>query len=206
MIVEMRTYQLKVAAGPAVEERYAQALPTRVKLSPLGGFWHTEVGKLNQVIQMWPYESLAERERIEEEAAKLAGWPPDIRQFLLEQETLVLEPLPFSPPMVPRQLGNIYEIRTYTYGSGVMPVVIERWGEKIEERQKLSPLVGVWQTTIGPLNTLIHMWAYSDAVERQRIRAEAIRLGIWPPNTRGEGMLLKQENILAIPASFSPLH
>jgi hypothetical protein len=43
-------------------------------------------------------------------------------------------------------------------------------------------------------------------VERQRIRAEAIRLGIWPPNTRAEGMLLKQENMLAIPASFSPLH
>jgi hypothetical protein len=206
MIVEMRRQRLKFAAVPDVEERYARALPARIKLSPLGGFWHTEVGTLNQVIQIWPYESLAERERVMNQAARLAGWPPDIQQFVLEDDLLILESLPFSPPIKPRKLGNIYEIRTYSYGPGFMPELIKRWGDKIEERQKLSPLVGAWQTIIGPLNKLVHIWAYNDAAERQRIRAKAVELGVWPPSANTVGILLKQENILAIPAAFSPLH
>jgi len=206
MIVEMRRQQLKFGAIPAVEERYASALQARIKLSPLGGFWHTEIGTLNQVIQIWPYESLAEREQVANQAARLVAWPPDIQQFLLEDDTLILEPLPFSPPITPRRLGNIYEIRTYSYRPGFMPELIKHWGDKIEERQKLSPFVGAWQTTIGPLNKLVHIWAYNDAAERQRIRARAVELGIWPPRANTVGILMKQENILAIPAAFSPLH
>jgi NIPSNAP len=54
MIIEMRTLHLKIAAGPAVEAAYAKALPARVAILPLGGFWHSEVGTLNQVLLMWP--------------------------------------------------------------------------------------------------------------------------------------------------------
>jgi len=63
---------------PIVEERYASALPARIKLSPLGGFWHTDVGTLNQVIHIWPYESLIERDRVMKQSSKLAEWPADI--------------------------------------------------------------------------------------------------------------------------------
>jgi len=87
-----------------------------------------------------------------------------------------------------------------------MTEVIRRWGDKIEECRKLSPFIRAWQTVIGTLNKLVHIWAYNDVAECQRIRAKAIKLTAWPPDTHAEGMLLKQENILAIPASFSPLH
>ena len=36
-----------------------------------------------------------------------------------------------------------------------------------------------------------------------RIRDEARATGAWPPNTRGQ--FVKQENMLVVPASFSPL-
>ncbi len=52
MIIEMLRQQLKIAAMAIVEERYTSALPARIKFSPLGGFWHTEVGTLNQVIHI----------------------------------------------------------------------------------------------------------------------------------------------------------
>jgi NIPSNAP len=148
---------------------------------------------------------MEERERVMREVAKLPGWPPEIRQLLIEEDVGFFESLPFSPPVTPRTLGNIYEFRTYTYGVGFMPEVIERWGEKIPERQKMSPFVGAWQTTSGRLSRLRHIWAYDDAARRQVIRAKAIATGAWPPNTHAEGMLLKQENILAVPASISPL-
>jgi hypothetical protein len=140
------------------------------------------------------------------DAAKLAGWPPDIRQFEIEENVMVLESLPFSPPVMPRKLGNIYEFRTYSYGVGFMPEVIERWAEKIPERRKMSPFVGAWQTTDCRLNRLKYVWAYDDAAQRQNIRAKAIATGAWPPNTHAEGMLLKQENIPALPASISPFN
>ncbi|MGH7835349.1 MAG: NIPSNAP family protein, partial [Candidatus Binatia bacterium] len=54
------------------------------------------------------------------------------------------------------------------------------------------------------LNQFVHIWPYENAGERQRIRAEAMKSPGWPPPTRE--LLVKQENILAVPMSCSPLH
>jgi len=203
MIVEMRTYQLKPRSVAEVEKRFAEPLPARMKLSPLAGFWHTDVGGLNQIIHMWPYENLAARERIRAEAVKDGTWPPKIGEFIETMETKILIPAPFSPPLAPRQLGTIYEFRSYLYRPGMMAKVIARWSEAIGERVKLSPLAGAWYTEIGPLNQWVHVWAYQDAGERQRVRAAAVERGIWPPP--GSEPPLRQETILAMPADFSPL-
>ena len=77
--------------------------------------------------------------------------------------------------------------------------------QKIAERTKLSPLVGAWYSELGGLNKWCHIWAYKDAGERFRIREEARAKGIWPPKGGQPGMMLKQENMLVVPASFSPL-
>jgi hypothetical protein len=41
--------------------------------------------------------------------------------------------------------------------------------------------------------------------ERERIRGEAVKAGIWPPPRGADVVLRKQESTLAIPATFSPL-
>jgi hypothetical protein len=65
--------------------------------------------------------------------------------------------------------------------------------------------VGVWVSAIGPLNQFIHVWAYKDAAERDRLRAEAAKtIAGWPPETRQ--FMVKQENSLMVPAGCSPLH
>ena len=58
MIIEMRTYTLQPGSLATFEERFAKALPVRAKVSPLAAFWHTEVGPLNRVIHIWPYDDL----------------------------------------------------------------------------------------------------------------------------------------------------
>ncbi|HUN49585.1 MAG TPA: NIPSNAP family protein [Candidatus Sulfotelmatobacter sp.] len=206
MIIEMRTYQLKPRSLPELLKRWAEVLPERVKLSPLGGFFYTEIGGLNQIIHMWPYENLGERDRIRAEAVRSKVWPPKIAEFIETMESKILVPAAFSPPMEPRQLGNVYEIRTYLFKPGTIPGVIERWSAAVPARIKLSPLVGAYHTEIGPLNQWIHIWAYKDAGERQRIRDEAVKSGVWPPPAGTGDALLKQENILVTPAPFSPLH
>ena len=204
MIIEMRTYRLKPGSLPEVEKRFGEALRDRVKVSPLGAFFHTEVGPLNRIIHCWPYADLGERTRLRGEAIKLPGWPPKVQEFLEEMESKIIIPAPFSPKLEERRLGNLYEIRTYTMLPGAAPTVIEKWAERIEGRTKLSPLAFCGHTELGGLNQWIHVWAYKDAAERFRIRDEARATGAWPPATRGQ--FVQQENMLVVPAEFSPLH
>ena len=119
MIIEMRTYRLKPGSIPEAEKRFAEGLKERVRVSPLGAFFHTEVGPLNRIIHCWPYEDLAHRAKVRSE--KIPGWPPKIQEFIEEMESKIIIPAPFSPKMEPRQLGGLYEIRTYTMLPGAAP-------------------------------------------------------------------------------------
>ena len=201
MSIEMRTYRVKPGSVPEVEKRFAEGLKERVRVSPLGAFFHTEVGPLNRIIHCWPYEDLAHRAKVR--AEKIPGWPPKIQEFIVEMESKIVNAAPFCPAFTPRQHGNLYEIRTYTMLPGVAQQVLERWAERIEGRVKLSPLAAAGHTELGPLNQWIHIWAYKDAAERFHIRDEARAGGAWPPATRG--MFVKQENAFVVPAAFSPL-
>ena len=206
MIVEMRTYTLQPGSVAQFEERFEQALPVRQKVSPLAAFWHTEVGPLNRVIHVWPYASFEERTKKREEATKLQGWPPNTREFVVEQQSEVFLPAPFSPALSPAQHGNCYEIRIYTMKPGAIPEQIDRWSTQIAKRTALSPLVFAGHSELGGLNRWCHIWAYKDATQRFEIREKARKEGIWPPPGGAPGRMLKQENMLVVPASFSPLH
>ncbi len=205
MIIEMRTYQLRPATLAEAEKRFGAALPIREKHSRLAAFWHTEIGPLNQIMHVWPYESFEHRAEVRAAAAKEEGWPPPIREFTVSQQSEIFIPAPFSPNLDPRDVGPIFEIRAYTMIPGAIPEMIDRWSKKIDERQKLSPLVGAWYSEFGALNKWVHIWAYRDAAERQRIRAEAVARGLWPPGGAASGIVVKQENLMVMPSAFSPL-
>ena len=205
MIFEMRTYLMKPGSIPEVEKRWAAGLPARAKLSRFGGFWRTEVGTLNQIIHVWPYKDLNEREAIRAKAIETGVWPVKIQEFILEMESKILHAAPFSPAFDPGEHGGIYEFRTYTYGPGSIPKVIESWGQRIKQRTALSPLIFAGFSDIGPLNQWVHVWAYKNMGERERIRAQAVTAGIWPP-PRAEGVVMQRmQNTFAVPAAFSPL-
>ena len=132
-------------------------------------------------------------------------WPPKAAEFILEMESKILHAAPFSTNFQPGQHGNIYEFRTYTYGPGSIPKVIESWSGRIKQRTALSPLIFAGFTDIGALNQWVHVWAYKNMGEREKIRGEAVAAGIWPPPRHESVQLLKQQSWLAIPASFSAL-
>jgi hypothetical protein len=204
MFIEMRTYTLRPGMTASFEERFVEGLAARLQYSHLGGLWRSEVGGLNQVIHIWPYESFEERERIGQAARKTGKWPPNTHEFIITQESKIVQPAPFSPPLEGRELGNLYEFRTYTYLPGTMPTVLERFGKVMAARTRISPLAMAGHTVIGPLNQYIHVWAYKNGGERDRLRLEALKtVEGWPPQTRE--FLVKQENMLMSPAACSPL-
>ena len=75
----------------------------------------------------------------------------------------------------------IIEMRTYTVQPGSVATVEERFGQALPARAKLSPLAAFWHTEVGPLNRVIHVWAYDSFEERTRVRAESQKLEGWPP-------------------------
>ena len=195
MIYEVRTYTLKPGTVPQAEQAFADKIAERVKYSPLAGFWRSEVGTLNQIIHVWPYKDLNERDHIRAEAIRTGVWPPKIADNVLEMESKILHPAPFSPHFEPGEHGSIYEFRTYTYGPGNIPKVIEAW----------TPLIFAGFTDIGSLNQWVHVWAYKNMADRETRRAQAMKPGVWPPPRHESVTLLKQENKFAVPASWSPL-
>ena len=204
MIYEVRTYDLKPGTVAQYEENFGKALPAREKYSKLAAFWHTDIGPLNQVIHVWGYESLEEREHVRAEASKADGWPPPSNGAVLNMNSEIWTPAPFMRSMGGDQaLGSIYEMRTYTYAPGDIAKVFEAWGERIAEREKYSPLAGCWTTELGDLNRFIHLWAYKSLDERARVREESRASGTWPPPSGVSP--LKQENKILIPAECSPM-
>ena len=203
MIYEIRTYDLKPRMVPEYRKRFGEKLPGRLEFSQLGGHWATEVGPLNQVVAIWPYDSLVERARIRAQAEADDKWPPDTGELISSMKTEIYAPAPFMTPLGDRNIGPLYEMRLYTYPPEDLSEVLETWGEAIAEREKLSPMAGCWYSESGGWNNFIHMWAYPTFGERLRIREEARARGIWPPSS--SATLLRQESKIMFPATFSPM-
>ena len=92
MIFEIRTYQLKPGTVPNAVQAFADKIASRVKLSPLAGFWHTEVGELNKIIHIWPYKDINERNEIRAKAVETKVWPPAISDFVTDMESKIVHP------------------------------------------------------------------------------------------------------------------
>jgi hypothetical protein len=203
MIYEFRTYRLKPGSLPEVEKRYGEAYQSRRKYSELAAFWHTELGPLNEITHVWPYQDLAERERIRAEAMKDPNWPPKIQEFIVAMRSEVLIPFPFSPELKPGKHGPVYELRYYTFRAGTLPEIRKRWEAKLPDRLKLSPLAFVGYSEFGTANQFIHIWPYASLNERAAVRAKAVETGVWPPG--GQEFLIEMNNKILLPSAFSPM-
>ena len=104
MIVELRTYTVKPLRTGEFLQLYEQAaLPLQKKyLGQLIGFFVSEIGPLNQVVHLWGFESLAERESRRKTMEADPGWTlyrDALRELdvIVEQETRILKSAAFSP-------------------------------------------------------------------------------------------------------------
>jgi NIPSNAP protein len=211
MIYEMRTYDLKPRALPEVEQRFGEAYEKRKKYSELAAFWHTEIGPLNQIIHVWGYKDMEERNRIREAAVKDGVWPPKISEFIVSQKSEIMVPFSFMKPIQPARVGPFFEIRTYHFAGGELPIIKKNWESAIEVRLQFGPVVAVWSCELGKVNTFQHIWPYNTLDQREEIRKKAQATGLWPAGKKAvkEGgrdyNLIAQENKIVMPSSFSPL-
>jgi hypothetical protein len=207
----MRTYDIKPRSLPEVEKRFGEQYEKRKKYSELAAFWHTEIGPLNQIIHVWGYKDMDERNKIREAAVKDKVWPPKIAEFIVSQKSEIMIPFSFMKPIPQGKQGPFFEIRTYHFAGGELPIIKKNWENAIDVRLEFGPVTAVWFCELGKVNTFQHIWPYESLNQREEIRKKATATGLWPAGKKAikEGgrdyELVAQENKIVMPSSFSPL-
>jgi hypothetical protein len=102
MVYEMRTYRLRTGTLPDYLRQVEEAGIT-VQEEHLGrfvGYFFSEIGRLNEIVHIWAYESLDDREQRRTALAHDPRWVafiPKIQALIEEMESKILKPAPFSP-------------------------------------------------------------------------------------------------------------
>lgn len=101
----------------------------------------------------------------------------------------------------------IIEHRTYTVPHGTLDDYLARFERQALPvlRQHLGHLVGVFVSEIGPLNQVLHIWAYDSLADREQRRASLDADPEWIAFKRGNrGAFTAQEVKILRLAPFSP--
>lgn len=77
----------------------------------------------------------------------------------------------------------IYEIRSYRVAQDNVAEFERHFGTGYLDRATFSPLTGFWRTNDQPQSEVIHVWPYTDQLERNKLRASAAQHPNWPPPT-----------------------
>jgi hypothetical protein len=206
MIYEVRTYRLKPRMVPGFIEAFGKAYENgRKQLSPLAAFFYSEVGPLNEVMHIWAYKGLAEREAVRAEAIATGVWPPAVSDMIHQMNSEIFKPFPFMGEFMSGEHGPLFEYRYYSVHNGTMPGIIKGWEDAIGARSSLSPCAMAMHTDVGDINKYVHIWPYESFEHRAQVRAEGVATGVWPPKGSPKGAIITQDNKLLMAPSFSPL-
>jgi hypothetical protein len=102
VIVEERTYHVYTGKLPEVVKLYAEE-GTAIQQEHLGnliGAFTVDIGDVSSIVQLWGYDSFAERERRRAELQADARWKaflPRLQPMIHTQRNRILLPTSFSP-------------------------------------------------------------------------------------------------------------
>ncbi|GAB3981030.1 NIPSNAP family protein [Actinoallomurus acanthiterrae] len=179
---------------------------TDVKGSPelpgeLRGVWITENGVLGEVIMVRTFADLDElfTDHRDQYLKKVPfGLVNGVRGFRMRAH----EVFDFADILPPGEHGAIYEIRTYELKVGGLAPTLAGWRGALPRRMPRSPLA-IGMSSLDGAPSITHIWPFSDANERMRLRAELYDENLWPPEDGPQSIDLGTSTI-ALPATFSP--
>lgn len=206
MILDLRTYRVKPGKLSQWIDLYAEAYVDRKAHSPLAASFTCEIGPLERLINIWPYDSHAHRETVRADAIAAKGkWPPRAPDILEDMRSEIFVPMDFCPEFPTGRLGPVFEWRAYQIRTEGMADIHAVWSEIIDRRRQISPLVMAMQSENGLLNRFVHIWAYESFAHRTEARAEAIARKCWPPRSTPPGTILAEDSMILSPTILSQL-
>lgn len=199
-MLEICVQRLVPGAVAEAEKRFGEALAGSAGAGELVGFWHTEVGDVNDVVHVWRHDGDAIPSRgLRSDAASAS-----IDGLVLSTMREWIEPFAFVPALAAGKHGPIYELRCYILKPGTLADQAAGWEKMLPKRLERAPVVFAGGVRAGRTQAFYQLWAYASFEDRLKIRAETRKEGIWPP-PGGPARALTQENSILLPAAFSPL-
>lgn len=183
----------------------------RTAHSELIGYWTVEFGGLNKVFHIWKYDSFAHRTAVRTALTQDEQWQEKYISKMLplleKQENEIAYLVPWCKLEKPEKEG-VYEMVSFQMKPGGPAL----WGDAFKAaifahvRTGYTKLIGVFHTEYGLLNKVHVLWwnenPDSRASGRHYAHEDARVVAAVRESVR---FLVSQQNMLLIPAPFSPL-
>ncbi|PKS09585.1 hypothetical protein jhhlp_004202 [Lomentospora prolificans] len=175
----------------------------------LVGSWRTEVGDCDTFVHIWEYQRY---QGYHESRNLIASHPeyPDfnkkLRTLIKSQNSSLMQEFSFWPTTPPRQLGGVFELRSYTLHPGNLLEWETHWRRGLKARREVMEGVGAWFVQIGDLNTVHHLWQFANLEERKVRREQSWSIEGWSETVHKTVPLIQtMKSRILIPMPWSPV-
>ncbi|GJC97639.1 nipsnap family protein [Colletotrichum higginsianum] len=175
----------------------------------LVGSWRTEVGDCDTFVHIWEYQ----RYQGYHESIHNIGSHPEFAEFdrklkslITSKKTSLMQEFSFWPTTPPRQLGGVFELRSYTLHPGNLLEWETHWRRGLKARREVMEGVGAWFVQIGDLNTVHHLWQFANLEERKIRREKSWSVEGWSETVHKTVPLIQtMKSRILIPMPWSPV-
>ncbi|KOS20976.1 Protein NipSnap -like protein 1 [Escovopsis weberi] len=175
----------------------------------LVGSWRTEVGDCDTFVHIWEYQ----RYQGYHESRYSISHHPDFRDFNQKLSGLInsknislMQEFSFWPTTPPRQLGGVFELRSYTLHPGNLLEWETHWRRGLKARREVMEGVGAWFVQIGDINTVHHLWQFANLEERRARREKSWQIEGWSDTVHKTVPLIQtMKSRILIPMPWSPV-
>ncbi|KAF2747664.1 NIPSNAP family protein [Sporormia fimetaria CBS 119925] len=175
----------------------------------LVGSWRTEVGDCDTFVHIWEYQRY-QGYHASLNAIKHHPDFPDfdakLKSLIRQKRSSLMQEFSFWPTTPPRQLGGLFELRSYTLHPGNLLEWETHWRRGLKARREVMEGVGAWFVQIGELNTVHHLWQFADLEERKVRREQSWNIEGWGETVHKTVPLIQtMKSRILMPCPWSPV-
>ncbi|KAF8324050.1 NIPSNAP-domain-containing protein [Clavulina sp. PMI_390] len=195
----------------AAEEYYAGIASDASLHVKLTGSWETVVGELDTFVHILEYENYGGLDKSTElirqsKVRKYHDAYNGILPHVTERKTQLCQEFAFLPSSPPRELGGLFELRSYSLKPGQLLDWEIAWRRGIDARKEHIRPVGAWFSQVGRLHQVHHIWQHKSLEERKATRELAWKAAGWSDTVvKTSSMVDHQDASIMLPLKFSPL-
>ncbi|GAB1312510.1 hypothetical protein MFIFM68171_02720 [Madurella fahalii] len=175
----------------------------------LVGSWRTEVGDCETFVHIWEYQRYQGYHASLHAISHHPEYPEfekKLRNLIRSKRSSLMQEFSFWPTTPPRQLGGLFELRSYTLHPGNLLEWETHWRRGLKARREVMEGVGAWFVQIGDLNTVHHLWQFADLEERKIRREKSWGIEGWAETVHKTVPLIQEmKSRILVPMPWSPV-
>jgi len=175
----------------------------------LVGSWRTEVGECDTFVHIWEYQRYSGYHASLHSIQNHPDFPAfdaKLKTLINSKKTSLMQEFRFWPTTPPRQLGGVFELRSYTLHPGNLLEWETHWQKGLAARREVMEGVGAWFVQIGALNEVHHLWQFADLEERRARREQSWSVPGWGETVHKTVPLIQEmKSRIMVPMPWSPI-